>query len=44
MAKEKDDADRDLESKGKIHEQRQEKAKISSQYTEAKRELPDDPQ
>lgn len=43
MAKDKDeDADREPESKGEIHERRQEKAEISSRYTEAKRELPDD--
>ena len=43
MAKEKDDADRNPESKGKIHERRQEKAEISSRYTEAKKKLPDNP-
>ena len=44
MAKEKDDdADRDPESKGKIHERWQEKAEISSRCTEAKKKLPDDP-
>jgi len=44
VAKEKDeDADREPESKGEIHERRQEKAKISSRYREAERKLPDDP-
>ena len=44
MAKEKDDDDdRDPESKGEIHERRQEKAEISSRYREAERKLPDDP-
>ncbi|WP_199718725.1 hypothetical protein [Halorubrum sp. Atlit-28R] len=44
MAKEKDEnADRDPEPKGKIHERWQEKAEISSRYREAERELPDDP-
>ena len=44
MAKEKDDnADRNPESKGEIHERRQEKAEISSRYTEANKKLPDDP-
>jgi hypothetical protein len=44
MAKEKDeDADREPESKGGIHERRQRKAGISSRYTEAKSKLPDDP-
>lgn len=43
MAKEKDeDADREPESKGGIHERRQRKAEISSRYTEAKSKLPDD--
>lgn len=43
MAKEKDDdADRNPESKGEIHERRQEKTEISSRYTEAKKKLPDD--
>jgi hypothetical protein len=37
-----DDADRDPESKGKIHERRQEKARISIRYREAERKLPDD--
>ncbi|WP_206022022.1 hypothetical protein [Salarchaeum sp. JOR-1] len=41
MAKEKnEDADREPESKGEIHERRQEKAKISSRYREAERNYP----
>ncbi|WP_238593376.1 transposase [Natronobacterium lacisalsi] len=44
MAKEKDeDADRDPESKGEIHERWERKGEISSRYTEAKSKLPDDP-
>jgi len=43
VTNEKDnDADRDPKPKGEIHERRQEKAKISTQYIEAKRQLPDD--
>jgi hypothetical protein len=44
MAKEKDDdADRDPETEGEIHEQWAEKAEISNRCSEAKRNLPDDP-
>lgn len=44
MAKEKDEnADREPESKGKIHERRKRKAEISSRYREAKSKLPDNP-
>ena len=44
MAKEKDeDADRDPESKGEIHERWEKKGEISRRYTEAKSKLPDDP-
>jgi len=44
VAKEKDDdADRDPESKGEIHERWEEKGEISRRYIEAKSKLPDDP-
>lgn len=44
MAKEKDDdADRDPESKGEIHERWEEKGEISRRYREAESKLPDDP-
>jgi hypothetical protein len=44
VAKEKDeDADRDPESKGEIHERWERKGEISSRYTEAKSKLPADP-
>jgi len=44
VAKEKDeDADRNPESKGEIHERWQKKGEISRRYIEAKSKLPDDP-